>query len=44
MCGQRLVPFIRENLEDLVSEPNFEISQNVYENLKTISSATAIGY
>ena len=40
MCGQRLVPFIRENLEDLVSEPNFEISQNVYENLKTISSAT----
>ena len=40
MCGQRLVPFIRENLEDLSAEPYFEISAKVSEKLKTISSAT----
>lgn len=37
MCGQRLVPFIRENIE----EPYFEISPDDHENLRTVSSATA---
>lgn len=41
MCGQRLVPFIRENIEELASEPYFEITPDVHENLKTVSSATA---
>lgn len=40
MCGQRLVPFIRENLDELAAEPCFEITRNVHEDLKKISSAT----
>lgn len=40
MCGQRLVPFIRENLDELYAEPYFEITVPVYEKLLAISSAT----
>ena len=41
MCGQRLIPFIRENLDTLYVESLFEITSTVYEKLKTLSSATA---
>ncbi len=40
MCGQRLVPFIRENLDELYAEPYFEITVPVYAKLLAISSAT----
>lgn len=41
MCGQRLVPFIRKNIGELVSEPYFEISPDVHEKLNTVSNSTA---
>lgn len=41
MCGQRLVPFIRENIGELALEPYFEITPDVHEKLKTVSSSTA---
>ena len=40
MCGQRLVPFIRENIGALQAEPCFEITPEVCGKLRTISSAT----
>lgn len=40
MCGQRLVPFIRENLDALYADTDFEITLPVYEKLWTISSAS----
>lgn len=40
MCGQRLVPFIRENIQALSAESYFEITNPVSEKLMTISSAT----
>ena len=40
MCGQRLVPFIRENIVELVKEKTFRITDVIKEKLLTISSAT----
>lgn len=40
MCGQRLVCFIRENIDSLASEPCFGITPPVREKLAKTSSAT----
>ncbi len=40
MCGQRLVPFIRENIDDLEAEPYFQIPVEIRSQLLQISSAT----
>ena len=40
MCGQRLVPFIRENIDALADEPYFQISEEIRSKLLQISSAT----
>lgn len=40
ICGQCLVPFIRENIEALAAEPYFQISSKVCSKLLQISSAT----
>ena len=40
MCGQRLVPFIKENIAELVKEKAFKITDVIKEKLLTISSAT----
>lgn len=40
MCGQRLVPFIKENLAELIKERSFKITDVIKEKLLTISSAT----
>ena len=40
MCGQRLVPFIRENIDALAAEPYFQISLEIRSKLLQISSAT----
>lgn len=40
MCGQRLVPFIKENIAELIKERSFKITDVIKEKLLTISSAT----
>ena len=40
MCGQRLVPFIKENITELIKERSFKITDVIKEKLLTISSAT----
>ena len=40
MCGQRLVPFIRENIDSLCAHKRFRITYEVREKLLTISCAT----
>lgn len=40
MCGQRLVPFIRENIDALAAEPYFQISLEIRSKLLQIFSAT----
>ena len=40
MCGQRPVPFIRENIDDLEAEPYFQIPVEIRSQLLQISSAT----
>ena len=40
MCGQRLVPFIKENIVELAKEKTFRITDVIKEKLLTISSAT----
>ena len=40
MCGQRLVPFIKENITELAKVKTFRITDIIKEKLLTISSAT----
>ena len=40
MCGQRLIVFIRENIDALADEPYFEITVEIRLKLVQISSAT----
>ncbi|GHT48266.1 hypothetical protein FACS1894102_0900 [Spirochaetia bacterium] len=40
MCGQRLVPLIRANIENLVAEPFFEIDEVIKKKLQEISVST----
>ena len=40
LCGQRLVPFIRENIEALTNEKSFKINETIKEKLLNVSSAT----
>ncbi|MCQ2398247.1 MAG: transposase family protein [Sphaerochaetaceae bacterium] len=40
LCGQRLVPFIRENIDTLAAFENFKITPEVKKKLCKISSAT----
>lgn len=40
MCGQRLVVIIRENIDSIARESEFEITADVREKLEEISSAT----
>lgn len=40
MCGQRLVPFIKENITELAKVKAFRITDVIKEKLLTISSAT----
>ena len=40
LCGQRLVSFIRENIEALANEKSFKINETIKEKLLNVSSAT----